>query len=266
MNFYLDRLEKPWIWLIANLALWLAVILAFSQGFAVWRWLDAGFGKPVAGLVPLALSLCLAGLAISWCRRAGQLSWRWAIVSVGIFAIGLLATDPDFPAKRIHLPQYFVLTLILYWSCRRHMARSPAIWGAVATAAMLGGLEEVVQGAMPTRTFGLPDIGANALGAVSGGFFLLALAPAGMRVSLEGRFLRYSTVILLGYAMLLFGVHAHKEAVIPVWVYLPGLAALPFAVLESMEAEGRVLLGMAAVCAVAMLAIGGFDASGLDLR
>ncbi len=146
------------------------------------------------------------------------------------------------------------------------MPRRLAVWGGVVLAAMLGGVDEIVQGAMTTRTYGLRDLGSNALGALSAGLFLEAVS--GRYTSEEyGRVIVPRVAIgLLGYGLLLLGAHAHKGVGIPIWIYLPALATLPLLMIDRSVKGRRLLAAMGAVCAVAIVLAGGINALDIDFR
>ena len=267
MTARIDMIENRWVWLAANLSVWLAFVLFFSQSIGLWRLLVSSFGFAFAGFVPIALSILLvATIAVVGLRRLEQLSWTWAAVSVAVFVLGLAATDAAFPAKRVHVPEYFALATLVYWSCRSHMPCQRSIWSAGMLVILLGGIDEIIQGAMPTRTFGLRDIVTNGLGAVSAGMFLEALKgrDAGEDPIFED--VLPLAVLVIGYGLFLLGVNAHKGIGIPFWVYLPAVASLPVLTLFARSNDDRVLPASAAVCAIALVSMCGIDALDVDFR
>ncbi|MDD9901958.1 MAG: VanZ family protein [Rhodospirillaceae bacterium] len=263
----IDRIESRGLWLAVNMAVWLGVVVLYSHSIEIWHALVAAFGKAVAGGTPIALAVLLVALATVWGRRLlGGLSWPWAAASAVIFVVGLLATDPDFPAKRIHIPEYFALTLLVYWSCRHHLPRQLAVWGAVILAAGLGGIDEILQGAMAARTFGLRDIGINAMGAVSAGLYLQSLSKKVPLQPFDSKTFSYAVILLFGLSLLLLGAGAHKGTAMPLWVYLPALSVLPLAAVDRAAPGARLLDALSACCATALLFLGGIDALDIDFR
>ena len=64
------------------MAVWLGVVVLYSQSIEIWHALVAAFGKSVAGGTPIALAVLLVTLAAFWGRRLlGGLSWPWAAAS-----------------------------------------------------------------------------------------------------------------------------------------------------------------------------------------
>ena len=265
MTIAIQRLQSRPAWLVANLCLWLVLVAFFTQSIALWHLLVAGVGSVGAGAAPILLSALLAVAAAGyvWRRRRG-ISWLWVALSVAVFALGLATTDADFPAKRVHMPQYFLLALVAFWSCRAHVRLGTAVWGAVLLAAMLGGIDEVLQGAMPTRTFGLRDIVTNGLGALSAGFFLMAITR---RDREDGVAIGLAALSCAGaFALLMLAANAHKGAALPPWAYLPALASLPLLAVYGRTSGGRLEMAVAAVCLLGMLLLFGIDALDFDFR
>ena len=267
MTWRVDRIGNGTLWLTANLSLWLLVVLLYSHSIGLWHLLVGTLGKSIAGGAPVALAgLLIALLAVLGRREVIGMSWPWAAAAAAVFVAGLLSTDPAFPAKRIHVPEYFALTLLVYWSCRPHLPRPRAVWGAVALTIALGSVDEILQGAMATRTFGMRDVGTNALGALSAGHCLQSLAKGAAVKRPGGATLIYAGMLLAGLALLLLGANAYKGAEMPVWIYLPALSTLPLATIERTAPGARLLDALAAVCAGALLLVGGIDALDIDFR
>jgi len=265
--FRVHSIESRPSWLAANLALWLLTVFIFSQSIGLWHLLVARAGSRVVDALPVTISALLAVVTIVVIsRHRAAFSWPWAVASTAVFVVGLLSTDPEFPAKRVHLPEYFVLTAIVYWSCHSHMSRRLAVWGGVILSAMLGGVDEIIQGAMATRTFGLRDIAANTLGAFSAGLFLEALNRRSLWGENERTAVPLVAAGLFGYGLLLLAANAHKGVPMPIWVYLPALATLPLLILGGAMKGRHFPEAMGAVCAVALLLLGGINALDIDFR
>ena len=76
-------------------------------------------------------------------------------VLLGLMALGL-AKNWSLPEERFHLPQYFALAMILWWTTSQR-------WIPAIVAVLFVGLgDELVQAALPNRVFDLRDLYANA--------------------------------------------------------------------------------------------------------
>ncbi|MBI3504835.1 MAG: VanZ family protein [Proteobacteria bacterium] len=157
-----------------------AAILGYANSFEIWRWLVASAGPASAYLPPVLAAAAGAGLlgVTAAHRRTGvSTGWRWLALALAFAVAGLWLADPQFPAKRIHVPQYFLIGLVM----RAALAKAPGGWlrtlGAILLATLYGVHDEFVQGLLPERTYGLADIAVDALGAAAGALAGHALAP-----------------------------------------------------------------------------------------
>ena len=267
MTLRIDRIQSEFSWLIANLLVWLSVVFLYSQTIGLWHFLVATFGLSVAGVMPLTLTFLLV-VTVFVCGRKylARISWPWITVSAAFFIAGLLSTDPAFPAKRVHIPEYFALTLLVYWSCRPHMLSLHAIWGAVILSIGLGGIDEILQGAMATRTFGLRDIGTNALGALSAGLFIQSFSKGAGLQKFKNITHMYVAISLFGLVLLLLGANANKGAELPLWIFLPAFSVLPLSIIDRSAPDTRLLDALGALNAVALILLSGIDALDIDFR
>jgi hypothetical protein len=143
------------------------LVLAFAHTFELWRWLAATLGHGGAAAMPIGLAVALTGAFAAILVKRGAVDWRVLIFAAACAALGLLSTDPQFPAKRIHVPQYALLAALL-----RLALPDCAGWtrtlGAAILASLYGVHDEFVQGLMATRSYGIADMITNALGALAG--------------------------------------------------------------------------------------------------
>jgi hypothetical protein len=147
------------------------LVVAYVNTFELWAVLVRSIGPAQAALVPFATLGIGLGMA-GWrtVRHRGALTFSPTLLFVGLALaiLGLALTDPAYPAKRIHVPQYLLLALVL----RR--ALSDHVGGAVLTAVTIlvtlifGIHDEMLQGLHPSRTYGLRDMLVNALSGASG--------------------------------------------------------------------------------------------------
>lgn len=159
-----------WSWLHYLAA---AVLVGlFVNTFDLWVWLLRVLGPDGSKLVPIAVAGgVLAWIAVeAWRRRGDQAFVLWALVLAGLLAAwGLAIPDPQFPAKRIHVPQYILLALVVRRGLARHLDGPGLLVMTVLAGALFGFHDELLQGLHPRRTFGLPDLEVNAIGSLAGG-------------------------------------------------------------------------------------------------
>lgn len=259
-------------WLFGNLALWLVIVVFYAQSFALWQFLSTAVGQSVAELVPLIAAAVLAAVMAFGCfRNRSEIEWRWVVAGGVVFLAGLLSSDPAFPAKRIHVPEYFLLTVMVFLGLRRRSADGTAIVGAVMLSTMLGGIDELIQGAMPTRTFGLCDMFTNLIGAVSAGFLIRARYGEA-NVLQDARAMMIPVLSVgLGFLLLMLAVSAHKGFGFPIWGYLPAIASLSLLITGEQvpfgePASRHACQAIGAICFIAVLLVYGIDALDLDFH
>ncbi len=261
-----------WRWILANLSIWLCIIAGYTQGFELWLLLVATVGRGTAEIAPILVSLALgcSGAVFAW-RYWRRISWILVAASFVVFAAGLIFADPEFPAKRIHVPQYFLLTIVIYWSLRRKIGEGKPVWMAVIFAMMLGGVDEIAQGALPRRTFGLTDLLTNSIGALSAGLLIRGMMGRTETLPSPTALIMSNVAVGIGYILLLLGINAHKGIAFPIWLYLPALASLPLLVVEAKrnpvyQGKSLILGTMGAICMLSVVLVYGIDAFNLDFQ
>jgi VanZ family protein len=148
------------------------LVVGYVNTFAIWGLLVTALGPDLSAAIPfMALAApALAGMAVLYRTRAARprLQMRWLLAGFVLAGLALAVTDPAFPAKRIHVPQYALLALVL----RRGLAGSMSGWRLTGFGALLtlvfGIHDELIQGLHPDRTYGLTDILVNGLSGAAG--------------------------------------------------------------------------------------------------
>lgn len=123
-----------------------------TAGLVVWSW-SAGPFRRLEGLA--ALLLVLAG---------------YVLLLFGFYA-------GEAPAKKFHLLQYGVLAGIVFQAVTVDETRPGGVLLGVAFLFLVGTVDEVVQGFLPTRTFRWMDIFGNYFGSALGALAWAASSP-----------------------------------------------------------------------------------------
>ena len=211
----------------------LVLTVAYVETFAVWRWLSAVMSASAASAVPFVVTglvlVAAVGVGLVLRRRAVAIRWRIVLLGVVIAVVSLFLSDPQFPAKRIHIVQYGVLALVVRHAFSGRLGGARLLWVSVGVTALLGCHEELLQGLHPLRTFGPGDIGRNVVAALAGGLIghglrLFQKKPRGSEdvssaLSLE------AGAVLVGVVLLLVSLAAFRSDWIPWWTLAPLLAA-----------------------------------------
>ena len=169
--------------------------------------------------------------------------------------LGLVLTDPRFPAKRIHVPEYIAVAWLVRAGLRHYLNGWSLTVGAALIASLYGVHDELIQGLHPVRTYGLVDMASNACGATAGAILTHAFGvPAGQDRGLSG----WTTIsitglaaMLCGLAVLLIALSVDPDTASRSWVYAPLALAVAgwFALdrISSRPAGIRHLVAFAAV-------------------
>lgn len=239
-----------------------AIVFGYVNTFVLWRAFGNTFGTGLRDALPWIMVGAIAlGLVVFllWKRSGARISWRWLAVAVLAAVIGLSITDPAFPGKRIHVPQYFLLAIIVWFALPARLRTPMTPVFALVAVVLYGVHDEFLQGLHSRRTFGLRDMVVNLCGATSGIFALLAFsAQPGARATAIAR-VTMSRAVLVGLAACVLGVvlfawaaTGYRNDLIPYWAALPALAgAFWLAVLlERLPDPGdrNSLRGIVAIC------------------
>jgi len=211
----------------------LTLVVGYVNTFQIWQTLVTGIGPSGANLVPLGL-VVLAGAGVAFVaarRRRQRFPVSTPALAVAFIAAcaAVLLCDPAFPAKRIHLPQYAILALVVGRALAAHLDGLSLLAATSIITALLGGHDELLQGVLPDRTFGLRDIAVNTLSGLSGALlthaFHLKSPSTGKE---EGRRLALTpfewlgfVLLAIGWLLLLLSIPGFRGEVLPVWTILP---------------------------------------------
>jgi hypothetical protein len=164
------------------------LVIAYVNTFELWAVLVESIGAGRAALVPfaaLASALVLAGGWIVVGRRDIRINPVLLIAGLALALLGLALTDPEYPAKRIHVPQYFLLALVLRRALSDHLGGAPLTAATVVITLIFGIHDEMLQGLHPSRTYGLRDMAVNGTAGAAGA---LMAAGVGLRRGASGPF------------------------------------------------------------------------------
>jgi hypothetical protein len=138
-----------------------------------------------------------------------KVSWTYlrfgCLVIAILFAIaGLAITDPQYPAKRIHVPEYMIVSYLIRAGLAQHIKGWSLTLGAILAASLFGIQDELIQGIHSERTYGLPDMLVNTCGAIAGAFLSQSLNSSDITVNLKWRITNslllksFSAALMLG--------------------------------------------------------------------
>lgn len=242
----------------------LVLVVAYVNTFVLWREIGYLFGRGIRDGMPfIAVGALVLGIAvyIGVKARRGALSiaWPWLAAAMILAVVGLAATNPAFPAKRIHVPQYVILAIVLHFSIRASDRTVLTLLFVFLAATAYGVHDELLQGLHPRRTYGLRDMFVDACGAGAGALLVRALVPGYRGLSLDVGTRAMRRGVIAAFVLAIAGVFlfalagtAYRSEILPYWTVLPALAgALALAVAAermSLHGDRLAVRALAGVC------------------
>ncbi len=183
-----DSLLRDWLPVVAW-TLFIYATIPLARALSVWvaeNWTRAAFSWAVYASIAIGVLTAIHQFrhrAVPVARR------QWVVLGVlaAIFAWGTWHLRGN-AEEAIHLPQYGVLSLLLYRAFSHRYGDRGAYACAALLGAFLGIFDEVIQWAVPRRFFEFRDIGINVLsvllfqaGLVTGLATRCRAFPAGLR-------------------------------------------------------------------------------------
>lgn len=247
---------------LAWYALAVLLVAVYVNTFAVWQALRLRLGDG-ATLVPWIVAAALVLLGVGFARRGEarrRVSPTLLALSLAVAVAGLLFADPEFPAKRIHVPQYALLSAVVWMALRRQVDAAHLALFTILVTALFGVHDEYLQGLHPSRTYGAADMLANLCGAVAGVLALAAFTgrPIATRTTaaLPRGVVSGAIMAAIGLVLHIAVLVAFRGQTIPYWTALPllaGVLALALALARDDGAPGVRHAGTTIVVLLALL-------------
>jgi VanZ family protein len=158
--------------------LWVLVALytfILPDAILVYRYIVGFFGQGVAGKVPLII-VAIAGIAyvLAVLSLKKSLKNLLYLVPCGVIAFLIMSLEAN-PNKHIHIPEYVLMTWLLYAVLSMDYKGSGILILVFIYASLLGVVDELEQGINPTRFYGLSDMLVNSASALIGVFTIMGL-------------------------------------------------------------------------------------------
>ncbi len=156
------------------------LIVLYANAFSIWALLSTQLGV-MANAIPIVLSIILLAtvitvLVITHSNHSDFTIKRyWLIAGLVCVIFALTLPDANSPAKRIHVPEYLLLSLAVFALQRQKLSGLPLIIFCVLITTLYGAHDEMIQGLLPTRSFGYKDIVVDGLSGLGGACIAYAL-------------------------------------------------------------------------------------------
>jgi hypothetical protein len=146
------------------------------DAIVVYRFIEAKFGIIFAGRIPLVLVLiCGAAYAVYIRQSRIRLQNLLYLIPCAIIVL-IIFTSVSNPNKHIHIPEYIVLSWLVYAALSRDYKGKGLLVLVFICTSMLGVADELEQGIHPGRSYGSSDMLVNTASALIGVFTILGLS------------------------------------------------------------------------------------------
>jgi hypothetical protein len=185
-----------------RVALWALVAVytyLLPDARIVYNAIAAAFGQTAAGRVPFVIVIVVA-VAYAAAVLVSQKSWRnlLFLVPCGVIAFAIMRLV-DNPNKHIHIPEYILMTWLLYAVLSRDYKGRGLFILIFVYASLLGVVDELEQGINPIRFYGASDMLVNSASALIGVFTIMGLMkPAAADWAWTSRLLDFKIFLGLG--------------------------------------------------------------------
>lgn len=166
-----------------------------------------------------------------------NVDWKWAAAGILFCLIALVFSNPDFPIKRIHVPEYMALSLLLRYAMSMRLQGLKLLFFSAAATMLLGIHDELLQGFHPSRTYGLGDIFTDCSAAAGGAMIWhsckLFLPAVHVQVettsnAIDTRAWIFLLYLFVAVCCLIIPLVDYRNIAVPYWPFLPIVSALVF--------------------------------------
>ena len=158
--------------------LWTAVVL-YTAGLPyvifVYRSIVNQFSPQVAGRVPVFMIIALAAVYAGICLIKKMAARGLIVLAVSGIIVMFVMNFETNANKHIHIPEYILMCWILYQALAFDYKGSGILLLVFICAAMLGVVDEIMQGIHPQRTYGGTDMVVDAAASLIGCLSLMGL-------------------------------------------------------------------------------------------
>ena len=158
--------------------LWLIIaiyVLSLPYAIVLFRILENLLTLAVVKILPIILLLISCLVYVRYCRerKKGYHIVEFVGPSAALL-IGVFVLESN-PIKYIHIPEYALLTWLIYLAINRENGSLVMIVASAIYASALGVFDEIHHGINPERYFGWKDMVINSVGSAIGALGLAVL-------------------------------------------------------------------------------------------
>jgi len=216
------------------------LVILYVNLYPVWKIANNSFSATFVKGAPVVITMLLAGGLLFFFYRSSlkntvKIRWSFIIFGLVLCFSALFISDPEISAKRIHVPEYLLLSLYVRYVMSHKMQRLPLLLFASIFTLILGIHDEFLQGFHPRRTYGLRDLTVNTIAGIGGGFIWHGFCLFSKNFTSSSFLPKKSTVhftylfwLLLALLGLVVPLFFYRSYAIPAWPFYPLIAASLF--------------------------------------
>jgi VanZ family protein len=216
------------------------LVILYVNLYPVWKIANNSFSATFIRGAPVLITVLLAGGLLfyfyrSSLKNAVKIRWSYIIFGLVLCFSALFISDPEISAKRIHVPEYLLLSLYVRYVMSHKMRPMPLLLFSSIFTLILGIHDEFLQGLHPRRTYGLRDLLVNTIAGTGGGFIwhgfdlfsrnFAGSPPLQKKSTVHSTFLFW---LLLALSGLIVPLYFYRSYAIPAWPFFPLIAASLF--------------------------------------
>jgi len=169
---------------LQRIILWSSVVLytaCLPYVILAYRSIVKHFSTQIAGRIPLFIIIALAAIYATICIKKKRAASCLIVLAVSALIVIFVMYFEANANKYIHIPEYVLMSWILYHALALDYKGSGILLLVFICAAMLGVLDEIMQGMHPQRTYGSTDMIIDAASS-----FIGCLSLMGLKQPLKG--------------------------------------------------------------------------------
>ncbi len=213
------------------------LILLYANLFVLWRWCNNLLGEEIMAILPVVITLFCLAVIVVFLKRAMykgiEVDWKWATTGILFCLVALLIPDASVPVKKIHIPEYILLSLLVRYVMSSRLHGLSLLFFSAAMTSLLGIHDELLQGFHPSRTYGITDLSTDTVSGFGGAMiwhsaslFSSTADTSDSNDGISALTICYLTWLVIAVGCLVFPLAQYRQIDLPYWPFLP-LGAAP---------------------------------------
>jgi hypothetical protein len=167
------RLIKHW-WLFCIYCCLIYISLPFAPG--LWEKVIAHLGQTGRDLPYIIIKITAVMIIIRFLvLNKKHIFTGLALIIFTFYMFFLITQRLEFLAEKMHLIEYGILALVIYWSINKHQSRISIHFKILTIGFIAGSIDEIIQYFLPNRVGDIRDVLLNTASVVLGQLLIYSL-------------------------------------------------------------------------------------------